>query len=183
MPTLNCYPKGRDIIFSKNLFMLDMKSFFAIIVLLGVVRIFGYKLREWEIISYRKLFLVEKRSTTARAKTSILYSFQLGLEVSRGSILFPFLFLTFTNDVIGLTLNFTYSFADVSSICPSFFFDRRPNLEVMGVNIMTFRHSLSDVIRRKSIAFSVFVDGIDIEETSLLMLSACEFNAMSLRQV
>ena len=51
--------------------------------------------------------------------------------VPQGSVLSPTLFLIFINDLLSLTANPIYSFADDSSLCHSYSFPRRPrNFEV-----------------------------------------------------
>jgi hypothetical protein len=58
--------------------------------------------------------------------------------VPQGSVLSPTLFLVFINDLLSLTENPIYSFADDSSICHSYSFKKRPNsleIERMRLNM------------------------------------------------
>ena len=57
---------------------------------------------------------------------SNLYPINAG--VPQGSVLSPTLFLIFINDLLSLTSNPIYSFADDSSLCHSYSFKNRPNL-------------------------------------------------------
>ena len=54
--------------------------------------------------------------------------FPINAGVPQGSDLSPTLFLLFINDLLSLTSNPIYSFADDSSICHSYSFNSRPDL-------------------------------------------------------
>ena len=53
--------------------------------------------------------------------------------VPQGSVISPTLFLLFLNDLLCLTTNLIYSFADDSSLCHSYSFNAHPNPNEVGV--------------------------------------------------
>lgn len=73
--------------------------------------------------------------------------FRINSGVPQGSVLSPTLFLIFLNDLLSITSNPIYSFADDSNICHSYSFDRRPSLLEIGARRSNMNDALtSDLI-------------------------------------
>src|SRR5699024_1843053 len=64
--------------------------------------------------------------------------------VPQGSVLSPTLFLIFINDLLSLTANPIYSFADDSSLCHSYSFSRPPSSSAVENRRRNMNDSLND---------------------------------------